>query len=72
VLDLNPHHFGAASGQGMCFMGLQDYKGALRAFERALAIHPGLAHVQHLVEALRSGAANVQRADADEDGEQQA
>lgn len=53
VLELNPYHFGAASGMGMCYIGLAEYKEALHAFERTLQIHPGLDHIAHFISALR-------------------
>jgi tetratricopeptide (TPR) repeat protein len=42
VLQLNPHHFGAAAGLGQCQMKLNRPRAALRAFRRALAINPDL------------------------------
>jgi tetratricopeptide (TPR) repeat protein len=53
VLELNPYHFAAASGMGMCYVKLADYKGALRAFERTLQINPGLTHIQKYILALK-------------------
>jgi tetratricopeptide (TPR) repeat protein len=46
VLRLNPHHFGAASGQGLCHVALGQPAAAAGCFRRALAIHPGLASVR--------------------------
>jgi len=42
VLNLNPHHFGAAAGMGQCLLKLNKPRAALRAFRRALEINPGL------------------------------
>lgn len=53
VLELNPYHFAAASGMGMCYVKLADYRGALAAFERTLRINPGLTHIQRYIVALR-------------------
>lgn len=53
TLELNPYHFGAASGLGLCHMGLDQPLQALHAFERALSIHPGMAQVRRYVNALR-------------------
>lgn len=64
VLDLNPYHFGAASGMGLCHLRLRDYQGALRAFEQALQIHPGLSNAQHFV-------AEIKEKLAAEEGQQQ-
>jgi tetratricopeptide (TPR) repeat protein len=46
VLRLNPHHFGAASGQGLCHLALGQRAEAARCFRRALTIHPRLSAVQ--------------------------
>jgi tetratricopeptide (TPR) repeat protein len=49
VLRLNPHHFGALSGQGLCHAALGQLREAARCFRRALSVHPGLEAVrQHL------------------------
>lgn len=53
VLQLNPYHFGAASGMGMCYVKLSDYKGALKAFEQTLELNPGLSHIANYIVALR-------------------
>jgi tetratricopeptide (TPR) repeat protein len=42
VLQLNPHHFGAAAGLGQCLLKLNRPQAALRAFRRALDINPDL------------------------------
>jgi tetratricopeptide (TPR) repeat protein len=49
VVRLNPYHFGAFSGQGLCHAALAQHRDAARCFRRALAIHPRLDAVrQHL------------------------
>ena len=53
VLQLNPYHFGAASGVGMCYLNMQQFGNALQAFERTLEINPGLEHIRHFTIALR-------------------
>jgi tetratricopeptide (TPR) repeat protein len=55
TVRLNPHHFGALAGQGLCHQALGQAREAARCFRRALAIHPRLEAVrEHLqrVEAL--------------------
>lgn len=42
VVRLNPHHFGALAGKGLCHSALGQHKEAARCFRRALAIHPRL------------------------------
>jgi tetratricopeptide (TPR) repeat protein len=49
VVRLNPFHFGALSGQGLCHAALGQLREAARCFRRALQIHPRLETVrQHL------------------------
>jgi tetratricopeptide (TPR) repeat protein len=42
VVRLNPYHFGALSGQGLCHLALGQLAAAARCFRRALRIHPRL------------------------------
>ena len=46
TLARNPHHFGAASGQGLCHMALSQLSEAAVCFRRALEIHPHLEAVR--------------------------
>ncbi|MCI0485603.1 MAG: tetratricopeptide repeat protein [Blastocatellia bacterium] len=49
VIRLNPYHFGALAGRGICHLALRQHREAARWFGRALAIHPRLDGVrQHL------------------------
>lgn len=40
VLELNPVHFGALHGLGLCHAALREYNEAIQAFRRALEIQP--------------------------------
>ncbi|MDQ2099842.1 MAG: tetratricopeptide repeat protein [Tychonema bourrellyi B0820] len=40
VLKLNPIHFGALHGLGLCYAALGEYISAIQAFRRALEIQP--------------------------------
>ncbi len=40
VIELNPYHFGALSGMGLNYMGLDDFESALEAFRRTLKVLP--------------------------------
>ncbi|MBL1176329.1 tetratricopeptide repeat protein [Pantanalinema sp. GBBB05] len=40
VLQLNPIHFGALHGLGLCHMALGNYRSAIRAFRKALDVQP--------------------------------
>jgi tetratricopeptide (TPR) repeat protein len=52
VVRLNPHHFGALTGQGLCHAALGQLREAARCFRRALQVHPRLEAVrQHLARA---------------------
>jgi len=42
VVRLNPYHFGALSGQGLCHFMLSQFREAALLFRRALAVHPHL------------------------------
>jgi tetratricopeptide (TPR) repeat protein len=42
VLKLNPYHFGALSGAGLCLIELERYSQAIGYFDRALKINPNL------------------------------
>jgi tetratricopeptide (TPR) repeat protein len=59
TLARNPHHFGAASGQGLCHMALGEYREAAICFRTALEIHPHLDAVRYnlaLAETAAGGA----------------
>ena len=53
TLEREPRHFGALSGFGQICLGHGDVSSALLAFERVLAIDPGLEDVRQLVTMLR-------------------
>ncbi len=40
VIELNPRHFGAWHGMGLCYFTLEQYNEAITSFRRALAIQP--------------------------------
>ena len=40
TLELEPRHFGALSGLGLIYIETEQYPAAIRAFDRALEIHP--------------------------------
>ena len=51
VIKLNPVHFGALHGLGLCNAALGDYSAAIQAFQKALVIQPhALANQKLLLE----------------------
>lgn len=49
VIELNPIHFGAIHGLGLCHAALGDYSAAIAAFRRALEIQPYALENQRLI-----------------------
>jgi len=47
TLKRKPHHFGALSGQGLCYMALGRHREAAAMFRRALVVHPRLQGARH-------------------------
>lgn len=54
VLQMNPYHYGAASGLGQCYLRMNRPRAALRAFRHALSIHPHLDEVQQTIQGLEA------------------
>ncbi len=52
TLELEPRHFGALSGMGLCYLALGDDVRALDAFRRALAVDPHLPGAADRIRAL--------------------
>lgn len=46
ALELNPYHFGAATGMAQCYLQLNDPAAALECFRRALKLNPNLEAVR--------------------------
>ena len=53
TLALNPIHFGALSGAGLCYLGLRNLVKALEYFERTVAVNPNMIQIQHYVEDIK-------------------
>jgi len=49
VINLNPIHFGALHGLGLCYAALGDYRAAIEAFRHALEIQPYALDNQRLI-----------------------
>lgn len=49
VIELNPVHFGALQGLGLCHAALGNYGSAIQAFRRALKIQPYALENQKLI-----------------------
>ena len=54
TIALNPAHFGAMSGAGLCYLGLRDLQKALTYFERAVAVNPNLEQIKHYIEEIKN------------------
>ena len=52
AMRLNPHHFGAASGMGQCFMKQKKLRAALRIYRRANRINPNLHNIRETILSL--------------------
>ncbi len=53
TLKLEPRHFGAITGRGLCYMKLDKWGLALISFERALVINPWLQRVRENIKSLK-------------------
>lgn len=53
TIALNPIHFGALSGAGLCYLGLRNLTKALDYFERAIAVNPNMLQIQRYVEDIK-------------------
>ncbi|KAG2498347.1 hypothetical protein HYH03_003606 [Edaphochlamys debaryana] len=63
VLQMQPYHFGAASGLGLCLLRLSRFEEALAAFEGALAIHPGMDNIRRFAGELKKQLRSSSEAD---------
>lgn len=53
VLALEPRHFGALSGLGMCYEALGDLEAAVKAYELTLKANPQLLNTRERIKKLR-------------------
>lgn len=53
TIALNPVHFGALSGAGLCHLGERNLVQALRYFERALAVNPNMLQIQRYIDDIK-------------------
>jgi tetratricopeptide (TPR) repeat protein len=53
TLKLEPRHFGALAGLGQILLRYDELRGALRAFEAAIAVNPHLASIGEAIGALK-------------------
>lgn len=53
VLALEPRHFGALSGLGLCLVALEAFPEAVAAFEAALEVNPHMQGTREQLETLR-------------------
>lgn len=53
TIALNPVHFGALSGTGLCYLGLHNLPKALEFFERAMAVNPNMPQIQRYIDDIK-------------------
>jgi tetratricopeptide (TPR) repeat protein len=53
TIALNPHHFGALSGAGLCHLSQRNWAKALEFFERAVVVNPTMPQIQQYIEEIR-------------------
>ncbi len=53
AIELNPFHFGAISGMGLCHVNLGQREEAISAFEAALKLNPGLETIAMYIKQLK-------------------
>ncbi|PON10915.1 hypothetical protein C2W62_47560, partial [Candidatus Entotheonella serta] len=53
TIALNPHHFGALSGAGLCYLGQRNLTKALEFFERAVVVNPNMPQIQQYIEEIK-------------------
>lgn len=53
TIALNPHHFGALSGGGLCYLGQRNLSEALEWFERAVAVNPNMPQIEQYIEDIK-------------------
>lgn len=53
VLALEPHHFGALSGQGLCYLAKENLEAAAESFKHALDVNPQMEGAKANLEALK-------------------
>jgi len=53
TLKLNPVHFGALSGMGLCYLALQEPRQALEWFERAIEVNPNMTTIASYIQQIR-------------------
>jgi len=58
TLALEPRHFGALSGRGLCDVELKLEKEALDAFEQALAVNPHMPMIRQAAEEVKKSLAD--------------
>ncbi len=53
TIALNPHHFGALSGGGLCYLSQRNMTKALEWFERAVGGNPNMPQIEQYIEDIK-------------------
>lgn len=63
ALQMNPYHFKAAAGMGLCCAAVEDIEGSIAAYQTAVAINPRLRHLRAHIRRLQASLRESQPAD---------
>ncbi len=61
VVELNPYHFGAFSGMGLNYLGLDDFEGALEASKKTITLLPHSKSAARYIEIIETALADKRR-----------
>lgn len=54
TLELQPNHFLAMSGMGLCYVGLEKWDEAVHWFQQSVAVHPHMDQIQTYIKTLKA------------------
>ncbi|KAL3152444.1 hypothetical protein ABBQ32_001491 [Trebouxia sp. C0010 RCD-2024] len=54
TLELQPNHFLAMSGMGLCYVGLEKWDEAVHWFQQSVAVHPHMDQIQTYIRTLKA------------------
>ena len=54
TLELQPNHFLAMSGMGLCYAGLERWDEAVHWFQQSVTVHPHMDQIQTYIKKLKA------------------